>query len=255
MTDDFPQRVAHGTRLGRQHLTPTLGRHVRREDAGLRQPLPREDEIRRTQRCSHEPRCRLAGAGCERSHHGPDHHTEARRRREPAQGLGPVVRNHRVGHVRLGDAGRPAAQALDETRHEQQPQRPGEPEDQVRQSRCGQPREQGWPPTVAVGHPPPHRRGNELRDGKGCGHQADRRRAGMEVERIQRQQRQDEGEPDHVDERDSHQHRHPLHRLAPSPSTTALTTIRITPNAAATPSSETRRLDMISMEIGRLSYV
>src|SRR6266581_6603477 len=148
-----------------------------------------------------------------------------------------------------------AAEALDETRHEQQPQRPGEPEDQVRQSRCGQPREQGWPPTVAVGHPPPHRRGDELRDGKGCGHQADRRRAGVEVERIQRQQRQDEGKPDHVDERDSHQHRHPLHRLAPSPRTTALTTIRITPNPAATPSSETRRLAMISIEIGRLSGV
>src|SRR5439155_41194 len=41
----------------------------------------------------------------------------------------------------------------------------------------------------------------------------------------------------------------------PSPRTTALTTIKITPNAAATPSSETRRLDMISMEMGRLSYV
>src|SRR2546423_13441585 len=75
------------------------------------------------------------------------------------------------------------------------------------------------------------------------------------MERVEREQGQDQGEADHVHERHRHQDRHPRHRLTPSPSTTALTTMRITPNAAATPSSETRRLDMISIEIGRLSYM
>src|SRR5437879_12081409 len=75
------------------------------------------------------------------------------------------------------------------------------------------------------------------------------------MERVEREQGQDQREPDHVHKRHRHQDPHPRHRLAPSPRTTALTTMRITPNAAATPSSETRRLDMNSMEIGRLSYV
>src|SRR2546426_3410115 len=61
------------------------------------------------------------------------------------------------------------------------------------------------------------------------------------MERVEREQGQDQREPDHVHKRHRHQDPHPRHRLAPSPRTTALTTIRITPNAAATPSSETRR--------------
>src|SRR5256885_5844155 len=65
----------------------------------------------------------------------------------------------------------------------------------------------------------------------------------------------DQHEPQHVHEANGHQHRQALHRLAPTPRTTALSTIRITPNPAATPSSDTRRLDMISIAMGRLSGV
>src|SRR5438477_6296100 len=43
-----------------------------------------------------------------------------------------------------------------ETRHEEQPQRPGEPEDQVREGRGGESREQRRPPAVAVGHAAPN---------------------------------------------------------------------------------------------------
>ena len=79
--------------------------------------------------------------------------------------------------------------------------------------------------------------------------------SGVHPLRVERHQRRDEHEAHHVDETDDHQDRQPLHRLAPIPSTTALTTISTTPNAAATPVSESRRLDRISMEMGLVSYV
>ncbi len=77
----------------------------------------------------------------------------------------------------------------------------------------------------------------------------------LEVERVERHQRCDEHQPHHVDEADGHQDPEPFHRRAPTPSTTALTSIRTTPNAAATPVSESRKLDRISMDTGRVSYV
>src|SRR5439155_14780922 len=91
-----------------------------------------------------------------------------------------------------------------------------------------------------------------------------------EPQGVESEQRRDHQQPDHVDEAHGDQDDEALqiraqdsadslsercHRLAPTPRTTPLNTMRITPNPAATPSSDTRRLDMISIAIGRLSGV
>src|SRR5438105_12521780 len=108
---------------------------------------------------------------------------------------------------------------------------------------------------VAIGDAPPYGRRNELRYRERRCQEPDGRGTRVQLEGVQREQRQDQREPDHVHERDRHEHGHPSHRLAPRPSTSALASMSMTPNAAATPSSEMRRLAMISMEMGRLSYV
>src|SRR5207247_10739226 len=79
--------------------------------------------------------------------------------------------------------------------------------------------------------------------------------ARAEVLRVRQQQRTDEQQDQQLYQRDQHQDQEPLHRRAPTPRTIALTSISTTPNAAATPVSDSRRLERISMDTGRVSYV
>ena len=255
VADDLPHRVPDRARLGRRHVAATCRGRVGQPNARLGQPAPGEDHVDGAQTRRHEARDRFPPARRERREPRPDNDTGAGRRRQPAQRLGALMRLHGVGHVRLGDPRRASAEALHEARREQQPEGAGEPEDDVGDRRSCQADQQHRAASVAVGHPPPDGRGRELSDRERGRQEADGGGVGVQPERVERQQRQDHHQADHVHERHGHEHRHPLHRRAPTPRTTALNTIRITPNPAATPSSDTRRLDMISIAIGRLSGV
>ena len=103
-----------------------------------------------------------------------DRDAEVGRGREPPESLAPDARaSMRVGDVRLNHADGAAARALDESRDEEQPERVGEGEDDVRDRRRREPDEQRRPSAVAIGEPPPHRRAEQLRDGEGRDQQAD----------------------------------------------------------------------------------
>jgi hypothetical protein len=163
---------------------------------------------------------------------------------EETQRPGPVLRLHRVGHVGLGHAGRAAARALHDARHEQEPDRVGHAEHGERHGRCAQPDQQRGPPPIAIRHSAPERSREELGDGERGDQSPDRFGRGVQPERVERQQRQDDHEADRVHEADEDQHgqppepgamavgrrRHPaLPRSAPTANTAALTSMSTTP--------------------------
>ena len=130
-----------------------------------------------------------------------------------------------------------------------------EPEHDICERRSAETDEQRRPPAIAIGDIPPDGGRHELRHRKGRSEESDDRRGSTEVIRVQGQERPDDHHAHHVDERDRHEHGKTFHRRAPTPSTIALATIKTTPNAAATPVSASRRLDRISIDTGRVSYV
>ncbi len=255
MANDVPQRphdLPHRCRPGDRRVVRAVGRPG--DHPGLGQPSPGERDVDQDQRRSGQSRPLWAPEHVGiRSDDRADAHAEAGGRRQPPQGFGPLVRRHRVGDIGLRHAGGAAAEALNEPAGEEQPQAGGEAEDQVRRGGGRETDQQDRSPAVAVGDPPPERRGEELRHRERAHERPDEARRGPEPHGEERQQRGHDHQTDHVHEANRDERDQPLHRLAPNPSTMALTTIKTTPNAAATPISETRRLDMISIEIGRLS--
>src|SRR5207253_225733 len=163
---------------------------------------------------------------------------------------------------------RDAAEPCNESTHEEQPKGVGESGSRISDRRSQQPDEQHRSSSIAIGDAAPDRGRQQLCDGKRTEEGSDRARLTAEPQGVEGEQRRDHQEPDHIDEAHGDQDDEALqiraqdsadslserrHRLTPTPRTAALSTIRITPNPAATPSSDTRRLDMISIEIGRLT--
>ena len=209
-----------------------------------------------------------APMGGERADDGADHHPERRGGRQPAERARAAGGRDGVRHIGLGHACGAAAGALDDAGEKQQPHALGQAEDHVRGGRGGEADQQRRTPAVVIGDPAPQRRRHQLRDGKGGDDPADRPRARLQVQRVEREQRQHHREADHVhaiggDEREQAMEvparglgggTHPrASRRAPRAKTTALASIRKTPLAAATPTSPWRRLARISREMGRVS--
>ncbi len=224
-------------------------------DARFGEPLPREHHAQQHETGRDQPGHFRSEAARDRADHWTNEHSGARRSGNPAERLRALPRRHRVGDIGLGDAGRSATQALHQTRGEQHPETRGETEDDIRDRRSREPNEHRGPPAVAIGELAPDRRRNELSDCKRGDQPADHPLGGVHARRVEGHERRDQHQAQHVDEADRHQHREPLHRLAPTPRTTALTSMSTTPNAAATPVSASRRLERISMDTGRVSYV
>ena len=260
MADRGPRRVPHRP----PHRCRALELHPR-----LRQPAPGEPDVEQAERGRHQTRRRLAQVRGERADHRPERHPRGGRGGEPAQRLRPLARRHGVGHVGLRHRRGAAARALNEAGEEQQPETLREPEHDVGDRRRGEPDQQRGPAPVAVGDPPPDRRRDELGDGERRDEKPDDLRRGLELEGIERQQREHDHEADHVHEVDRDENgepaeaaflrrRHPALPPRPCPpepsaNTAALTSISTTPYAAATPTSACRRLERISSEIGRVS--
>ncbi len=255
VSHDLPQGLAHGPALRRRDIPPARCRCVTIRDARLRQPFPGEVDVDQHEGRGHDARNCCAEPVRHGADDRPDHHARTRRRRQPSQGLRPLGGRHGVRHVRLRDAGSPASQPLNDARGEQQPQRVGESEDQIRERGACKTDNERRPATVAIGDLPPHGRRDELGDREGRDQRPHHPLRRVEAQRVKGHEGGDQHEPQHVHEANGHQHPQALHRLAPTPRTTALSTIRITPKPAATPSSDTRRLDMISIAMGRLSGV
>ncbi len=252
LTDDLDQRLLHRSALGHDEMSARTARVSR---ARLRQPLPGEEDVDQHHDRGDEPGCLAAEVESRRADEGTNHNARAGRSRQPAERLGALFGLHRVRHVRLCDPRRAASQPLHDSRSKQHPQTRREAEDHVGERRCAQANEHRRPAAVAIRELPPDRRRDQLRNSERRNQRAHQPLRSLEVQRVEGHQRCDEHQAHHVDETDGHQHPQSLHRLAPTPSTTALTIMSTTPNAAATPVSESRRLERISMDTGRVSYV
>ena len=259
MADRDPRRVPHWTSRPWRPvvLRPRLG-----------EQSPGEEHVRQAQRRRREARhlpAEVRGEGADRRAE-----RDARRggRGEPAERLGPLRRGRRVGHVGLGDTGRAAAGALHQPHEEEQPEGIREREYAVSDGGRGEPDEQRRPAPIPVRDPPPEGRGHQLSDGEGGDQGADHLGRTLQLEGVERQQREHDHEADHVHEVHRDQYREaaetscrrrhpgvPPRPCPPEPSanTAPLTSMSTTPYAAATPTSACRRLERISSEIGRVS--
>jgi hypothetical protein len=244
-----------------------VGAVSRTQDSGSQR---QEGDVHQAERGRHQTGRRFAQVRREGSDHRPEGDAGGRGRGEPAQRFGPFPGRHRIGHIGLSDAGGAAARALDQPGKEKKPETLREPEDDVRERRSGEPDEEGGPTAVAIRHPAPERRGDQLGDRERRDQETDDLGGCVKIERVEGQQREHDHETDHVHEVDRDEdrqpaeaatavrRRHPVFPPRPCPpdtsaKTTALTSISTTPYAAATPTSACRRLDRISREIGRVS--
>ncbi len=150
-------------------------------------------------------------------HYGPErrarHGAKTGHRREPAQALGALLRGRGIGHVRLHHADGAAARPLHEPGEEQHPHRSGERKDDIGGAGEQQPGEDGGPPAVAVGETPPHRGHGQLGHRERRDQQPHHGRAGAQLGCVERQERDDHGEPHHVHERRHEQHQQSRHSL------------------------------------------
>ena len=142
---------------------------------------------------------------------------------EPAQRLGPVLARHRVAQVGLHHAHGAGAAALDQPGDEQQPDGGGRLEDDVGRRGDEQATEDHGPPAVAVRQPAPERRRRHLAEGEGGDEDSHHGRVAAQLLGVERQQRQDDEEADHVHEDREHEHPEPadevphVHQIASSP--------------------------------------
>src|SRR5882762_5795237 len=221
----------------------------------LGQPFPGKENIDEYEDCRDNTGRHGPEATGDRADDRTDDNTSARRGRQPSQRLCPLMGFHGVRDIRLRHSGRATPQALHGSRSEQHPQRIGVSKDEIGERGRAKADEHGGTPTITVRDLAPDWRRDELRHGERRDEGTDQPVGRVHAFGVERHQWGHEHEPQHVDEADRHQHRQPLHRRAPTPSTIALTSINTTPNAAATPVSASRRLDRISIDTGRVSYV
>ena len=213
----------------------------------FRQPSPGGQDVERAEDGGGEARARRAEVlDGERPEGGADHHARVGGGADPAERLGPLVGRHGVADVGLDDAGGAAAGPLEQAEGEEQEDRVGEPEEGEGHGRRGQPHQQRRPPAVAVREAPPEGRREELRQGERRQDHGDHERPRAHAGGVERQQRRDEEESDHVHEDDGHEDpelfqraglhdpffRGPLQRASPWPQTrnaAPLAAIRRTP--------------------------
>ena len=178
-----------------------------------------EGDVGDTEPRRHQPRRRRAERRGERTDRRADHHAGRRRRSQPAERLGTLLGRHRIADVGLHHPRRPGAcplhQARDEEHGEQDARRQrvgrplgaGERKEQVGERRDGEAAEDRRPSPDAVREATPERCGRELRDGERRDHQPHDHRVGTEPRRVERQERQDHQEAEHVHEAGGHEER------------------------------------------------
>ena len=137
-----------------------------------------------------------------------DDKAEAKGRADQAHPLGAVLRSRDVGDIGLRRGNVAGAGAGKSARRKQHPERGRRAHPQIGQRRRRHADDQYRPPPDAVAEPAPQRRRHELHQRKDREQQRHLLRRGGKPQRIERQKRDNEAEPDEIDEDDEEQGRH-----------------------------------------------
>ena len=153
-----------------------------------------------------------------RSYCGSDDSAKTGRRRQPAETLRAIVRVAGVGDISLNDSDRPAAESLYDARDQEQPERARVREYDVSDRGDEQSREERGPTAVAIRKSSPNRSAGELRDRERGDQNADDRRRRAHFCGVERKQRDDHRQAQHVNEGGDHEDRQlPFHSISASP--------------------------------------
>jgi hypothetical protein len=206
----------------RRHLVPDAFVELRR-DAAARLQVGRfrfaEDEegdqqCDQRQRSGRDSRQKIAGHAVLRAEVRKD---SAERRSEneshpeccsdDPHPFGAILGRGLVGDVGLRRSDIRAARARNDTRQKQDREAAREGEKKVSGAARGEADQNHRTPSDAVGHPPPHRREEELHDRVDADHHPHRRAAGAVFARVKREERDDHPEADQIDENGEEQDR------------------------------------------------
>ncbi len=156
--------------------------------------------------------CEIGGrqivAGEDAAQHRPDDEAEAERRADHAHSPGALFGRRHVGDIGLRRGDVAGAGAGKGARGKQHPQPGGEGEPEIGQRRRRHARHQYRAPADTVAEPSPERRRHHRHQRIDGEQQRHLQRRGGEPLRVKRQQRDDQPEPDQVDENDEEEDWH-----------------------------------------------